>query len=100
MLIVAIAAGASVLVLYLAHRIGRLLAVALAMIVVSGAAVVLAFVAIQRDFRDADGFMDCWPNCTAIQDVVGVTAFAAPIVFVVALLAVVVVGSFTAATRE
>ena len=100
MLIVAIAAAASVLVLYLAHRIGRLLAVALAMMFVAGTAVVLAFVAILRDFRDADGFIDCWPNCTAFQDVVGVTALGAPVVFVVALLAVVVVGSFTAATRE
>ena len=100
MLIVAIAAVTSALVLYLAHRIGRLLAASLSMILVATAALVLALVAIARDFRDADGFFDCWPNCSSIQDLVGVTVFAAPIVFIVAVVALIVVGSFADATRD
>ena len=100
MLIVALIVVASILLLYLAHRIGRLLVASLAMIGIAATAFVLALVAIERDFRDADGFMDCWPNCTLVQDVVGVTVFAAPIVFVAAVVAIVVVGSFAAASRE
>ncbi len=100
MLVVAITAVTSILVLYLAHRIGRLLATSLAMIAIAAMTFVLALVAIDRDFRDADGFIDCWPHCTLFQDAVGATIFAAPIVFIVAVLAIVVVGSFTAATRE
>ena len=100
MLIVAITAVTSILALYLAHRIGRLLATSLAMIAIAATTFVLALVAVERDFRDADGFMDCWPNCTLFQEVVGVTVFAAPIVFIAALVALILGGSLAAVTRE
>ena len=34
---------------------------------------------------NADGFIDCWPNCSLVQRAVGTTFFAAP---VAALLAI------------
>ena len=41
---------------------------ALLVIAVAAAAVwTLAAVAVQTGYRDADGFLDCWPNCTTIQ---------------------------------
>jgi hypothetical protein len=33
-------------------------------------------------YRDADGFIDCWPSCTLLQDVVGFVLFASPILSV------------------
>jgi hypothetical protein len=43
-------------------------AVLLAMVgVVLGIAWILAWVAESTDFRDADGWADCWPSCSAVQ---------------------------------
>ena len=30
----------------------------------------VATILIAADVRDADGFMDCWPDCTVLQDAV------------------------------
>lgn len=30
----------------------------------------LSALAVETDYRDADGFVDCWPSCTAFQDAV------------------------------
>jgi len=38
------------------------------------------------DYRDVDGFMDCWPRCTAWQDGVGFVVFAGPVMLVILLL--------------
>jgi hypothetical protein len=34
---------------------------------------IAAKVANDRDYRDADGWVDCWPSCTALQRGVGVS---------------------------
>ena len=30
----------------------------------------LSALAVETDYRDADGFVDCWPGCTVFQDAV------------------------------
>jgi len=42
-----------------------------------------AAIAIGTDYRDADGFMDCWPGCTALQNVAGFVFFVSPAMLVV-----------------
>jgi hypothetical protein len=32
---------------------------------------VVAILFIETDYRDADGFTDCWPSCSAFQEAVG-----------------------------
>lgn len=49
------------------------------------AAWLTAAVLVASDYRDADGFMDCWPRCTAWQDAIGFAVFAGPALFVVLL---------------
>ena len=34
-------------------------------------AFVIAAVLIAQDYRDADGWVDCWPNCSTLQTGVG-----------------------------
>ena len=58
--------------LYLAHRRGRLGSAAAVLLAISGVASSLVLAAIQTDYRDAGGFVDCWPDCTAFQDAVQV----------------------------
>lgn len=48
---------------------GREVAVLAALAIVL-AAYVLSAVAIEADYRDADGYMDCWPSCTGLQELV------------------------------
>jgi hypothetical protein len=43
-----------------------------------GAAWLLAWLAIARDWRDADGYVDCWPSCSRLQDTVAVLFWVAP----------------------
>src|SRR5262245_11196220 len=58
--------------LYAGWRRGRF-ALAFAVVVVALLGVWAAsLLAIHTDFRDADGHVDCWPNCTAYHEVVGV----------------------------
>jgi hypothetical protein len=56
-----------------------------------GAVWTWAAVAIETDYRDADGFVDCWPSCSAFQEVVGFVYLAAPVALLVVLLAALVV---------
>lgn len=37
------------------------------------------------DYRDADGFIDCWPRCTTLQDVGGFVFYVSPLILVVLL---------------
>lgn len=60
--------------------------VALLAVVALDIAWLTAAVLFAIDYRDADGFMDCWPNCTGWQDAVGFVAFFAPALLVVLLL--------------
>ena len=56
-----------------------LASVVLGGVVLLAALVVVAWVAIATDVGDADGFVDCWPNCTALQEIVGAAVFWAPV---------------------
>jgi hypothetical protein len=47
---------------------------------------VTAFVLIATGVRDLDGFMDCWPGCTVMQEAVGFAFFASPVMLVVLLV--------------
>jgi hypothetical protein len=67
-----------------AYRRGVLLAVTAAVFLLACVASGLAYWAAATDYRDADGFVDCWPNCTAIQDATGWGVFLAPIVGLIA----------------
>ena len=42
-----------------------------------------AAAAVRSDYRDADGYIDCWPSCSALQDGVGIALWWSPIAFVV-----------------
>jgi hypothetical protein len=53
-------------------------------------AFVLAAAAVKTDFRDADGFVDCWPACTALQKTIPLGLFVAPVVSVLAPLTAIV----------
>jgi hypothetical protein len=50
---------------------------------------ILAYYAISKDWHDADGSSDCWPDCTALQRSIAAVFFLAPIIggslFLVAL---------------
>jgi hypothetical protein len=55
----------------------------------------LAWVAIQADYRDADGSFDCRPYCTAFQDAVGLATFVLPVAFVAVAISAVVLTAIT-----
>jgi hypothetical protein len=55
--------------------------------------------AIETDYRDADGYMDCWPSCTAYHHAVGV-AFWLTIPVLVLLTAASAVGVAVSALRR
>jgi hypothetical protein len=38
----------------------------------------LAALAVSTEWRDADGYVHCWPNCSPVQDAVGVLFLVAP----------------------
>jgi hypothetical protein len=44
-----------------------------------GAAWALATQLVRTDYRDADGFVDCWPDCTALQESVSWVLFLGPL---------------------
>lgn len=39
--------------------------------------------AVETDWRDADGFIDCWPHCSLYQDAVGAILIGTPVVLLV-----------------
>jgi hypothetical protein len=49
-------------------------------------------VAYYTDWRDADEFLVCWPNCTTFQDANGTILVGFPVVLAVWLLAAVLIG--------
>src|SRR5688572_1270673 len=70
------------LVLYGGWRLRRLvIAFAIAMIM-STSLWAVAEAAIRTDYRDADGYGDCWPHCTPLQNGVGTINALAPITLV------------------
>jgi hypothetical protein len=54
---------------------------------------VLALVA--HDYRDMDGFIDCWPSCTVEQQTAGGVLFYTPL-----LMALIIAGSFVVLARR
>jgi hypothetical protein len=73
----------AVSVLYAGWRGAPVAAIAAAALVIAWLA---AAVLVAIDYRDVDGFMDCWPRCTAWQDGVGFVVFAGPVMLVILLL--------------
>jgi hypothetical protein len=72
--------------LYVGWRRNRLglafTAVAVALLGIGGA----TLVAVNADYRDADGHMDCWPSCTTFQETIGLTFwYSIPLLAVLAL---------------
>ena len=49
----------------------RLLAATTPPLILLGALFALAVLAQHTDFRDADGWVDCWPNCSPVQIATG-----------------------------
>ena len=86
----AVVAIAVVAALFLSHRRGRLGWAAVVLLAISGVASSLVLAAIQTDYRDADGFVDCWPHCTAFQEAVQVTLFLTQSLFAIGVVAAVV----------
>lgn len=57
----------------------------------------LAWGAVVTDVGDADGFVDCWPNCSLLQYGVGVALSWSPILMAALVLAT---GAYLAARRK
>jgi hypothetical protein len=96
-LLIALGLSAGVLLLARArHR--RLLVPALAMSALFALIWGLALAAISTDFHDSDGFVDCWPDCSWLQQIVSAATFGAP-VLVLGLLIVAIL-SFTSRRRH
>jgi hypothetical protein len=55
------------------------LALSMSVLVLAGLWLATA-IAVNTDWRDADGFVDCWPNCSAYQDASGAILLGAPAV--------------------
>jgi hypothetical protein len=85
-----------VALLIAANRHGRLKRVFAAATAALVAAWILAWLAVRADYRDADGFIDCWPSCSFLQDSVGGTLFLAPLVWI----SLGVVAAILAASRD
>ena len=86
MIWIALFAAATAAGLFLACRIGRLLAASVAVLAVAGIGFGLAFLAIATDFRDADGSFDCWPDCSTFQDAVGTGIVYTPVAIIIGVV--------------
>ena len=60
-----------------------------------GAAWAVAKELVRRDWRDADGYIDCWPNCSAVQDGVALAIWVGPVLLVVLIVAAGVLAAIT-----
>ena len=72
--------------LVVAERRGRLLTAFAGMLASLGTAWGLALGAVANDYRDADGFVDCWPYCSPLQEAVGATLFYGPVAALLVIL--------------
>jgi hypothetical protein len=84
------------LLLFIAWRRGRLARTFVAVSVVLAVAWGVALAAIWTDYRDADGFVDCWPSCSHFQNAVKSAFWSGPVVFVVLAVFAGVLGIVTA----
>ncbi len=76
-------------VLFIGRRHVHPLVAVIAALLYLGVAWVLAVLAVATDYRDADGFIDCWPYCSMLQDAVGKVLWVAPFAGLVVILAAV-----------
>jgi hypothetical protein len=84
------------LLLFLAWKRGRLGLTFIGVAVVLSLLWGLALAAIWTDYRDADGFIDCWPSCSHYQHTVEWAFWYGPVVFVVLGVFAGVLGTITA----
>jgi hypothetical protein len=82
LVVVGIVAG-----LVVAARRGHLLLASAGTLAALAGMWALAAVAVRADYRDADGFVDCWPGCTPVQRAVGAALFYGPIAALLVLIA-------------
>lgn len=68
--------------LYRISRHGRLGLAFLAVTTVLAAAWLLAKLAVRVDYRDADGYVNCWPGCRLLQEAVGWAIWYGPLLFI------------------
>ncbi len=61
------------------ERHGRLRSALAACVLALGVLWLAALAAVKTDWRDADGFIDCWPSCTLYQDATGVILIWSPV---------------------
>ena len=89
---VGIPALAVAAMLALRLRVGRSMSFLLAAVAVLAGLCLIAYVLIAAGFQDADGFVDCWPDCSLLQAAVGVVFWCGGLVLlVVGLVATVTV---------
>lgn len=70
------------LLLFIAWRRGRLARTFVAVTGVLAVAWGVALAAIWTDYRDADGFVDCWPSCSHFRNAVASAFWYGPVMFV------------------
>lgn len=75
--------------LYIAHRRDHLVPFALALLALATGAFAFAYAANETRWRDADGWADCWPSCTAIQEATRWGLFLSPGILLVVAFALV-----------
>jgi hypothetical protein len=90
-LISALAVLVLIACLVVAERRGRLLTACAGILAALGTAWGLALVAVENDYRDADGFVDCWPYCSPLQEAVGATPVYGPLAALLVILTTTVV---------
>lgn len=73
--------------LVVATRRGHLLLASAGTLTVLAGMWLLAVLAVRADYRDADGFIDCWPSCTAVHNAVGATLFYGPVAAILVAIA-------------
>lgn len=78
-----------------ARRPGTLTRAVFTAVVLLCALYALAWAAILTDVGDADGFVDCWPHCTLLQNSVGIAVSWSPVL----MAALVIVGAYVAMRR-
>ncbi|HEY4621920.1 MAG TPA: hypothetical protein VIG93_09485 [Gaiellaceae bacterium] len=86
--------------LYVAWRRRRLASTFIVVTIGSALLWGLAFAAIWTDYRDADGFVDCWPYCTAFQVAVASTFWYGPVMFLVLGVFAVALATISARRRR
>lgn len=78
--LVLVAFGLLLFIAWRRERLARAFVAVTAVLVVAWGA---ALAAIWTDYRDADGFVDCWPSCSHFQHAVASAFWYGPAIFVV-----------------